>query len=87
MTAAEIAFVRSCFGRSSTSVGIPSSTIPPVVHEDQAVSDLTGEPHLVRDDDHREVMFGEARRTASTSPTSSGSRAEVTSSNRTSSAP
>ena len=32
---------------------------PPVVHEDQPVAHLTGELHLVRDDDHRHSGLGE----------------------------
>ena len=51
--------VRSCLGSSSTSAGVPCSTIVAVVHEDDAVGDLAGEAHLVRHDDHRHAGLGQ----------------------------
>ena len=51
------------------------------IHEDDAVGRLAREHHLVGDDDHRHaVAAARSSITASTSPTSSGSSAEVTSS-------
>ncbi len=52
-----------------------------VVHEDDAVGRLAGEADLVSDDDHRHAPPASSRMTSSTSPTSSGSSAEVGSSN------
>ena len=62
------------------SAGIPLLDDLPLVHEDQAVAHFAGELHLVRDDDHRhagpcEVAHDDEHLA------SSGSRADVTSSN------
>jgi hypothetical protein len=55
---------------------------PAAVEEADAVGELLGEAHLVGDHQHGQVVLGaEPRMTFSTSPTSSGSSAEVTSSN------
>src|SRR5258706_2132747 len=51
------------------------------IHEDDALGNLAGKPELVGDDDHVMRLSAKSRITASTSPTSSGSSAEVGSSN------
>ena len=74
--------VRSCRGLASTSPGGPGLDDDAVVHEHDVVRDLAREAHLVRDDDHRHPVAGESLASpSSTSPTSSGSSAEVGSSN------
>ena len=73
--------MRSCCGLASTSRGLPLSTITPAVHEHQLVGDLAGEAHLVGDHDHRHALEASFFITPSTSPTSSGSSADVGSSN------
>jgi hypothetical protein len=50
------------------------------VHEDHPVGHLAREVHLVRDHQQRHALVGQRSTTCSTSPTSSGSSAEVISS-------
>ncbi len=57
------------------------------VHEDQLIAHLAGEAHLVGDHDHRHPVGGEVLHDRSTSPTNSGSSAEVGSSKSMSQGP
>ena len=58
-------------------VGVPSSKDLAVGHEHHPVGHLAGEAHLVGDDRHGHAVLGQVTHQISTSPTISGSRAEV----------
>ena len=80
--------VRSWLGAAITRSGGPSSTMTPSSMNSDAVGDLAGEAHLVRDDDHRHPVLREpahdrrARRRRARGPAT-----EVGSSNSISSGP
>jgi hypothetical protein len=74
--------------RGCASSGLPknssfeqSSDLAAHVHEDHAVADLAGKAHLVGHAHHGHALLGQPTITSSTSPTISGSSAEVGSSN------
>ena len=53
--------VRSCFGRSSTSSGVPCSTITPSSMNTTRSATSRAKRDLVRDDDHRHAVLGQLR--------------------------